>query len=127
MSLGPENRNPEDPNLKNDKQPGKIEALNKLVLHFRNPEFNSRQKEEASEKLFHILRRYRMLSYFAQLDGLSEKERKKSVKNGLIEERLLDISDSEKTDEEFEIISNGYELNKKLWDCRLDLFERDEK
>ena len=104
------------------------EAFRKLMMHFFS--FPQQQQQTVGEKVESIRRLYETLgSYFslstrAAADGKKGGEMKRFVKEGLIERKLIDTSDPAKAEEEFTIISEGYELNRKHWDKELGRLRR---
>jgi hypothetical protein len=124
MSKGPEHKNPDEPVPNSGHTSRSYEAYCSLDELFRKTGMDAGQRWDADNRMYIVLGRYRMLSYFAELEGLRDEERSLAVRKGLEQEKLLSIDDPEKTDEEFKIISVGYELNKRLWDTRLDNIEK---
>lgn len=97
-------------------------AFVQLMEHFRFNSFDTmtpQERTDTSAKLLATINTYFALSVRAAAEGMGEEDKKVFIKDGLKAERHIDQSDPVRADEEYTIISEGYELNRKYWDEKL--------
>lgn len=82
------------------------------------------EKLEVTRRFNAILEGYFTLSVRAAAEGISEGDRARFIRDGMIEHGLIDGSDPAKADGEYTIISVGYELNRPYWDEKLGRMRR---
>lgn len=100
------------------------EAFKRLVTHFHSTFSGAtpsvEQKLAETGRMHKALDRYRTLSFHAELDGIAGDDRERAIKEGMMEDGVIKATDPAETDEEFRIISEGYDRNKLYWDGILD-------
>ena len=96
-------------------------AFDKLVDYYKPANPFGYEVTKALRRRDLNLERYRLLSFHAEMDELTGDERKKYIKESLIKEKKIDDTDPQKANEEFEILSDGYDLNQSYWNRRLDM------
>ena len=79
---------------------------------------------EVTKKLHRTVETYFALSVRIAAEGITGEDRDRFIKDGLKSEALIDQSDTDRADEEYTIISEGYELNKPYWDEKLGRMRR---
>lgn len=82
------------------------------------------EKIEVTRKFNSILEGYFALSVRAAAEAIPEGDRARFIRDGLIEQSLIDGSDPTKANEEYEIISDGYNRNRPYWDRQLGRMRR---
>jgi len=98
-----------------------ISANNRLFLLFHTPDTrkNPEATLDANEKMLAAVRAYFDFTIQGAAEGLRGDGLQQFVKEKMVRNVVVHPFDAERADIEFEIISQGYQLNRNLWDAQL--------
>ncbi len=98
-------------------------AFARLVERFlmgpREAAATTEGKGEATMRFHAILEGYFTLYVIAAAEEMPEGDKAGFIRDGMIEQGLIDGSDPKKAEEEYVIVSEGYNLNRSYWDWQL--------
>jgi len=102
-------------------------AFVQLFNHFyiySSETITPQEQIEATRRLHRTVETYFSLSVRVAAEGIKEEDKETFIKDGLRAEALISQSDPIRADEEYVIISQGYELNRQYWDEKLGSMRR---